>query len=185
MLFDEVDPTCYVVNYTENGKFHFIEGPDVQIPKFNCTWGVSKAQYEGSSPRYYIDLDIHQGDRSDKFLDWMRRLEEHIKGFVKDNEVTIFGKEGVEVSDMYKEAVNDKKFRVQVDRETVAKKKGKHEILSVLEEGKLKNCSIVCMLRVKMLYFMNGMFGISLTVPQLEFEEKESVKKKILFLNQY
>jgi len=185
MLFDEFDPNNYLVNYTENGKFHFIEGPDVQIPKFNCTWGVSKAQYEGSSPRYYIDLEIHRGERADKFLEWIVRLEEHIKEFVKKNEVMIFEKEGVDVEGMFKGLVNENKFRIKVDRETVAKQKGKKEIVNVLEEGSMKNCSIVCILRVKMLYFMNGSFGISLTSPQLEFEERESVKKKILFLNHY
>ena len=185
MLFDEFDPKEYVVNYTDNGKFHFIEGPDVQIPKFKCTWGVTKAQYEGSPPRYYMDLDIHQGERSDKFVDWLVRLEEHIKGFVKENEKMIFGKEGVDVNEMYKSLVNEDKFRIKVDKETVAKQKGRHEIVNVLEEGKMKNCSVVCMLRVKMLYFMNGSFGLSLTAPQVEFEENVSPKKKILFLNQY
>ena len=185
MLFDEVDPKDYVVNYTENGKFHFIEGPDVQIPKFKCTWGVSKNQYEGSAPRYYIDLDIHRGERSDKFLDWLNRLEEHVKGFVKENEKMVFGKEGVDVDDMYKCLINDNKFRIKVDRETMAKQRGKHEIVNVLEEGKMKNCSIVCILRVKMLYFMNGTFGLSLTAPQVEFDESGPPKKKILFLKQY
>jgi len=183
MLFDEFEPNSYKVNYTEGGKFHFIEGPDVQIPKFYCQWGVSKTQYEGSPPRYYIDLFLHEGERSSKFVEWLARLEDHIVEYVKENEMSIFGREGQDISSMYKNLLVDNKIRIKLDRETVAKEKGKHEIVNVLEENKLKGMNVVCMLRVKMLYFMEGKFGLSLTAPQLEFSEAEQPKKRILFLN--
>lgn len=187
MLFDEVRPNDYIIEDSQNGKFFAIKGPDVQIPKFRCNWGVSSMEYGGGSPKYSIEFGIHEGPRAVKFVKWVGDIEKRVINYVKEHSVDIFGdREPGDIEGMFRSSLKDGSFRVKVEDETIAKGgDGTMFDCKVAGTGKGQNC--ICVLRLKLLYFMNGTFGLSWSAVQLEFsqpKEETGVKKpRLQFLS--
>ncbi len=185
MLFNEVDPSNFVVESSQDSKFLFINGPDVQIPKFRCPFGVSMFETDYGAPKYNLELEIHESERSKAFLNWLVKIEKYIVDYVCSNAMDIFGKEmgREQIQDMFRSNLKEDRFRVKIDKDTLSKDTDGN-INDILYKGAMKGNTCVCVLRLKMVYFMNNNFGLVWNATQTAFSQSKQPPKEPDF-NQY
>jgi len=179
MLFNETSVTDFVVESSNDSKFLYINGPDIQIPKFRCPFGISCFESDYGAPKYNIELEIHEGERSKAFLDWLAKIEKHIIDYVCSNAVEIFEKdmERDQIQGMFRSNLKEDRFRVKVDNSTMAKGPDGN-IIEILSKGAMKGNTCVCVLRLKMIYFMNNNFGLVWNATQTAFGESKKPPKQ-------
>jgi len=170
MLFNETNTSDFILEASSDSKFIFIKGPDVQIPKFRCPFGVSCFETDYGAPKYNLELEIHESDRSKAFLDWLGTIENHAINYVCENAMDIFGREmgREQIQDMFRSNLKEDRFRVKIDKDTLSKGPDGNNI-EILSKGAMKGNTCVCVLRLKMVYFMNNNFGLVWNATQASF----------------
>ena len=119
MLFNEIDPSNFIIESSPDSKFLFIKGPDIQIPKFRCPFGVSCFETDYGAPKYNLELEIHQSDRSKTFLEWLGTIESHVVNYVCENAMDIFGREmdREQIQGMFRSNLKEDRFRTKIDKD--------------------------------------------------------------------
>jgi hypothetical protein len=170
MLFNETGTSDFILESSSDSKFLFIKGPDVQIPKFRCPFGVSCFETDYGAPKHNLELEIHQSDRSKAFLVWLGTIENHVINYVCENAMDIFGREmgREQIQDMFRSNLKEDRFRVKIDKDTLSKGPDGNNI-EILSKGAMKGNTCVCVLRLKMVYFMNNNFGLVWNATQASF----------------
>jgi len=172
MLFNETTVSDFIIEGSDDSKFIFIKGPDVQIPKFRCPFGVSCFETDYGAPKYNLELEIHESERSKMFLDWLTKIEKYIVDYVCSNAMDIFGNEmgREQIQNMFRSNLKENRFRVKIDKDTLSKD-ADGNINDILCKGAMKGNTCVCVLRLKMVYFMNNNFGLVWNATQTSFSQ--------------
>ena len=170
MLFNEIDPSNFIIESSPDSKFLFIKGPDIQIPKFRCPFGVSCFETDYGAPKYNLELEIHESERSKAFLDWLNKIEKYVIDYVCSNAMDIFGREThrEQIQSMFRSNLKEDRFRVQIDNATLAKGPDGNSV-EILSKGAMKGNTCICVLKLKMVYFMNNNFGLVWNTSQASF----------------
>ena len=179
MLFNETNTSDFILESSPDSKFIFIKGPEIQIPKFRCPFGVSCFETDYGAPKYNLELEIHQSDRSKAFLDWLGTIENHVINHICENAMDIFGKEmgREQIQDMFRSNLKEDRFRVKIDKDTLSKGPD-GDIVDILSKGTMKGNTCVCVLRLKMIYFMNNNFGLVWNATQTAFSRSKQPPKE-------
>ena len=90
MLFNETSTSDFVIDGSGDSKFLVIKGPEVQIPKFRCPFGVSCFETDYGAPKYNLELEIHQSERSKAFLEWLGTIQHQLINYDSENTMDIF-----------------------------------------------------------------------------------------------
>jgi hypothetical protein len=170
MLFNETTVSDFVIDGSGDSKFLIIKGPEIQIPKFRCPFGVSCFESDYGAPKYNLELEIHQSDRSKAFLNWLGTIESHVVNYVCENAMDIFGREmdREQIQGMFRSNLKEDRFRAKIDKDTMAKDPDGNTI-DILSKGAMKGNTCVCVLKLKMVYFMNNNFGLVWNATQASF----------------
>lgn len=170
MFFNETTVSNFIIEGSDDSKFISIKGPDVQIPKFRCPYGVSCFETDYGAPKYNLELEIHESERSKTFLDWLNKIEKHVMDYVCSNAMDIFEKEmdREQIQGMFRSNLKEDRFRVKIDNATLAKGPDGNNI-EILSKGIMKGNTCVCVLKLKMIYFMNNNFGLVWNATQVSF----------------
>ena len=179
MLFNETTVSDFIIEGSDDSKFIFIKGPDVQIPKFRCPFGVSCFETDYGAPKYNLELEIHQSDRSNAFLDWLGTVENHMINYVCENAMDIFEREmsREQLQSMFRSNLKEDRFRVKIDKDTMSKDPDGNTT-DILFKGAMKGNTCVCVLRLKMIYFMNNNFGLVWNATQTSFSKSKQTFKE-------
>lgn len=181
MLFDQVNPNSFSILPSKDGKFYNISGPDIQIPKFVCNYGVSENEY-GGTKKYSLDLTVHESEKTKQFVSWIRSVEENVINYVKKNASEIFD-EDVNVEELLKSSLTEQTLRIKIDNETKAKDEDGN-FIDICSGGAMRDKTCVAVLRLKTLYFMNNTMGLVWKGLQLQFAKRKSQPRGFLFLAQ-
>jgi hypothetical protein len=129
----------------------------VQIPKFRCPFGVSCFESDYGAPKYNLELEIHESERSKTFLDWLVKIEKHVINHVCSNAMDIFGREmsREQIQDMFRSNLKEDRFRVKIDKDTMSKGPGGDNV-----------------------YFMNNNFGLVWNATQASFSTAKQPSKE-------
>jgi hypothetical protein len=122
------------------------------------------------APKYNLELEIHESDRSKAFLDWLGTIENHVINYVCENAMDIFGREmgREQIQDMFRSNLKEDRFRVKIDKDTLSKGPDGNSV-EILSKGAMKGNTCVCVLKLKMVYFMNNNFGLVWNATQASF----------------
>jgi hypothetical protein len=82
----------------------------------------------------------------------------------------IFGREmgREQIQDMFRSNLKEDRFRVKIDKDTLSKGPDGNNI-EILSKGAMKGNTCVCVLKLKMVYFMNNNFGLVWNATQASF----------------
>ena len=84
---------------------------------------------------------------------------------------------------MFRSNLKENRFRVKIDKDTLSKDTDGN-INDILCKGAMKGNTCVCVLRLKMVYFMNNNFGLVWNATQTAFSQSKQISKEPDF-NQY
>ena len=179
MLFNETTVSDFIIDGSGDSKFLIIKGPEIQIPKFRCPFGVSCFETDYGAPKYNLELEIHQSDRSKAFLEWLTTIERHVVNYVCENAMDIFGREmdREQIQGMFRSNLKEDRFRTKIDKDTMAKDPNGNAI-DILTKGTMKGNTCVCVLKLKMVYFMNNNFGLVWNATQASFSTAKQPPKE-------
>jgi hypothetical protein len=179
MLFNETTVSDFIIDGTGDSKFLIIKGPEIQIPKFRCPFGVSCFETDYGTPKYNLELEIHQSDRSNMFLEWLSKIENHVINYVCENASNIFEKNlsREHIQNMFRSNLKEDRFRVKIDKDTLAKGPDGNNI-EILSKGAMKGNTCICVLKLKMVYFMNNNFGMVWNATQASFSTAKQPPKE-------
>jgi hypothetical protein len=141
---------------------------------------VSRAfETDYGAPKYNLELEIHESDRSKAFLDWLGTIENHVINYVCENAMDIFGREmgREQIQDMFRSNLKEDRFRVKIDKDTLSKGPDGNSV-EILSKGAMKGNTCVCVLKLKMVYFMNNNFGLVWNATQASFSLAKQPSKE-------
>jgi hypothetical protein len=103
-------------------------------------------------------------------LDWLGTIENHVINYVCENAMDIFGREmgREQIQDMFRSNLKEDRFRVKIDKDTLSKGPDGNSV-EILSKGAMKGNTCVCVLKLKMVYFMNNNFGLVWNATQASF----------------
>ena len=82
-----------------------------------------------------------------------------------------------QIQNMFRSNLKENRFRVKIDKDTLSKD-ADGNINDILCKGAMKGNTCVCVLRLKMVYFMNNNFGLVWNATQASFSTAKQPPKE-------
>ena len=82
-----------------------------------------------------------------------------------------------QIQGMFRSNLKEDRFRTKIDKDTMAKDPNGNAI-DILSKGVMKGNTCICVLKLKMVYFMNNNFGLVWNATQASFSTAKQPPKE-------